>query len=158
MLWDYIFVGGGLSASVVSNRLHHFDSSLKILVIEAGGNANNDESVMWPNSTNLIGGEYDWKYKTVPQVALNNRNVDLPCGKALGGGTVINSGEEPQVEATTSMLSRLGALTLQKAQYMRPQADVAPQVAGSAGTSLTLTSGATLLATTAGRMLGFSPT
>ncbi|PTB62747.1 GMC oxidoreductase [Trichoderma citrinoviride] len=92
MLWDYIFVGGGLSASVVSNRLHHFNSSLKILVIEAGGNANNDESVMWPNSTNLIGGEYDWKYKTVPQVALNNRNVDLPCGKALGGGTVINSG------------------------------------------------------------------
>lgn len=99
MLWDYIFVGGGLSASVVSNRLHHFNSSLKILVIEAGGNANNDESVMWPNSTNLIGGEYDWKYKTVPQVALNNRNVDLPCGKALGGGTVINSGEEAQVKA-----------------------------------------------------------
>ncbi|KAL7917696.1 GMC oxidoreductase [Trichoderma austrokoningii] len=92
MLWDYIFVGGGLSASVVSNRLHHYDPSLKILVIEAGGNANNDPSVVYPNSTNLIGGEYDWKYQTVPQVNLDNRQIDLPCGKALGGGTVINSG------------------------------------------------------------------
>ncbi|EHK21739.1 uncharacterized protein TRIVIDRAFT_53086 [Trichoderma virens Gv29-8] len=92
MLWDYIFVGGGLSASVVSSRLHHLDSSLKILVIEAGGNANNDPSIVYPNSTNLIGGEYDWKYQTVPQVNLDNRQVDLPCGKALGGGTVINSG------------------------------------------------------------------
>ncbi|UKZ81593.1 hypothetical protein TrVFT333_009365 [Trichoderma virens FT-333] len=92
MLWDYIFVGGGLSASVVSSRLHHLDSSLKILVIEAGGNANNDPSIVYPNSTSLIGGEYDWKYQTVPQVNLDNRQVDLPCGKALGGGTVINSG------------------------------------------------------------------
>ncbi|KAL6786611.1 GMC oxidoreductase [Trichoderma sp. SZMC 28012] len=92
MLWDYIFVGGGLSASVVSSRLHHLDPALKILVIEAGGNANNDPSVVWPNSTNLIGGEYDWKYETIPQVNLDNRQVSLPCGKALGGGTVINSG------------------------------------------------------------------
>lgn len=93
MLWDYIFVGGGLSASVVSNRLLHFDPSLNILVVEAGKNANSDPSIVYPNSTNLIGGEYDWKYKTVPQAHVNNRNVDLPCGKALGGGTVINSGE-----------------------------------------------------------------
>lgn len=94
MLWDYIFVGGGLSASVVSSRLHHLDPALKILVIEAGGNANNDPSVVYPNSTNLIGGEYDWKYQTIPQVNLDNRQVDLPCGKALGGGTVINSGKQ----------------------------------------------------------------
>lgn len=92
MLWDYIFVGGGLSASVVANRLLHKDASLKILVVEAGPNANQAEDIIFPNSTNLIGGEYDWKYKTVPQVHLNNRIVDLPCGKALGGGTVINSG------------------------------------------------------------------
>ncbi len=92
MLWDYIFVGGGLSASVTSNRLLNHDPALKILVIEAGANANNDPSVIYPNSTNLIGGEYDWKYKTVPQVHLDKRQIDLPCGKALGGGTVINAG------------------------------------------------------------------
>lgn len=94
MLWDYIFVGGGLSASVTSNRLLSQDPSLKILVVEAGPNANNDPSVVYPNSTNLIGGEYDWKYKTVPQVHLDKRQIDVPCGKALGGGTVINSGTQ----------------------------------------------------------------
>ncbi|KAK5989636.1 GMC-type oxidoreductase acuG [Cladobotryum mycophilum] len=91
MLWDYIFVGGGLSASVASNRLFTLDPSLKILVIEAGANANNDPSIVYPNSTNLIGGSYDWNYNTVPQVNLDNRKVNLPCGKGLGGGTIINS-------------------------------------------------------------------
>ncbi|KAJ3496757.1 hypothetical protein NLG97_g2424 [Lecanicillium saksenae] len=91
MLWDYIFVGGGLSAAVTSNRLLGHDPSLKILVVEAGPDASNDPSIVYPNSTNLIGGEYDWKYKTVPQVHLDKRQVDVPCGKALGGGTVINS-------------------------------------------------------------------
>ncbi|XWW95404.1 hypothetical protein V2A60_003362 [Cordyceps javanica] len=92
MLWDYIFVGGGLSASVASNRLLKHNPMLKILVVEAGANANQDPSVVYPNSTNLMGGEYDWKYKTVPQVHLGKRQIDLPCGKALGGGTVINAG------------------------------------------------------------------
>ena len=92
MLWDYIFVGGGLSASVVSSRLFRLDPSLKILVVEAGPNANYDPDIVYPNSTNLFGGTYDWKYETVPQAHLDGRNVSLPCGKALGGGTAINSG------------------------------------------------------------------
>ncbi|RFU80111.1 glucose dehydrogenase [Trichoderma arundinaceum] len=92
MLWDYILVGGGLSASVLSNRLHALAPTAKILVIEAGANANNDQTIITFNSTNLVGGEYDWKYKTVPQTGLGGRNVSLPQGKALGGGTVINSG------------------------------------------------------------------
>ncbi|RYP43608.1 hypothetical protein DL770_011550 [Monosporascus sp. CRB-9-2] len=90
--WDYILVGGGLCASVVSHRLLEFDSKLKILVVEAGPNANDRPDIVWPNSTNLIGGDFDWKYKTVKQSNLDNRSIDLPSGKALGGGTVINSG------------------------------------------------------------------
>lgn len=92
MLWDYIFVGGGLSASVVSSRLFSLDPTLKILVVEAGPNANNDPDIVYPNSTNLIGGTYDWQHETVPQAHLDGRSVSLPCGKALGGGTAINSG------------------------------------------------------------------
>ncbi|EGX93356.1 glucose dehydrogenase, putative [Cordyceps militaris CM01] len=82
MLWDYIFVGGGLSAAVTSNRLLHHHPALKILVIEAGANANNDPS----------GRPIRLEVQNVPQVHLNNRQIDLPCGKALGGGTVINVG------------------------------------------------------------------
>ncbi|KAF2963422.1 hypothetical protein GQX73_g10141 [Xylaria multiplex] len=91
-IWDYIFIGGGLAASVVSSRLSQLDSSLKILVIEAGPNANNESNIVWPNSTNLIGGDFDWKDSTVSQRHLNGRNVSLATGKALGGGTVINGG------------------------------------------------------------------
>ncbi|KAI1323056.1 alcohol oxidase [Xylariaceae sp. FL0255] len=90
MSWDYIFVGGGLSASVVAHGLNERDRDLKILVVEAGPDANNDDSIVWPNSTNLIGGNFDWKYKTVAQSNLDEREVSYPAGKALGGGTVIN--------------------------------------------------------------------
>lgn len=90
--WDYIFVGGGLSSSVVSHRLHQFNPDLNILVVEAGPNANDRPDIVWPNSTNLIGGDFDWKYTTVAQQNLDGRAVNYPCGKALGGGTVINSG------------------------------------------------------------------
>ncbi|POR33127.1 GMC oxidoreductase [Tolypocladium paradoxum] len=89
-IWDYIVVGGGLSASVVSNRLLHLDPSLKILVVEAGPNANDDQDIIYHSPTSLVGGIYDWKYQTVPQIHLGNRPVSLPCGKGLGGGTVIN--------------------------------------------------------------------
>lgn len=93
MLWDYIIVGGGLSGSVLSNRLLEYsNNSLNILLIEAGPSADNDASVVWYNSTNLMGGEYDWNLTSVPQAHVSNRTIDLPQGKALGGGTVINGG------------------------------------------------------------------
>ncbi|KAI1283280.1 putative GMC oxidoreductase [Xylaria sp. FL0933] len=88
--WDYIFVGGGLCGSVVASRLSQKNRHLKILVVEAGPDANNDASIVWPSSTNLVGGDYDWKYETTNQQNLDGRPVSYPAGKALGGGTVIN--------------------------------------------------------------------
>lgn len=85
-------MGGGLSASVVAHRLNQWDEQLKILVIEAGPDANNVANIVYPNSTNLIGGDFDWKYITVNQTNLDDRAVHYPAGKALGGGTVINQG------------------------------------------------------------------
>ncbi|KAF3058402.1 Oxygen-dependent choline dehydrogenase [Daldinia childiae] len=92
IFWDYIFVGGGLAASVVAHRLYQFDSCLKILLVEAGPNANNRSDIVWVNSTNLIGGDFDWKDHSVKQSHVDGRSIDLPSGKALGGGTVINTG------------------------------------------------------------------
>lgn len=91
MLWDYIVIGGGLSGSVISHRLIEQDPSRRILVVEAGPNPIGDPSIVWVNSTNLIGGTYDWNISTVPQVNLNNRTIALGQGKGLGGGTIINS-------------------------------------------------------------------
>ncbi|KAI8288600.1 hypothetical protein K4K60_010831 [Colletotrichum sp. SAR11_57] len=94
MIWDVIVVGGGLAGSVISNRLAGYRPELKILVVEAGPNANDRQDIVWPNSTNTIGGDFDWKLASVPQVHVDNRFITLAQGKALGGGTVINMGIE----------------------------------------------------------------
>lgn len=40
----------------------------------------------------MIGGTYDWKLISIPQVHVDNRTVTLAQEKALGGGTLINMG------------------------------------------------------------------
>ncbi|KAH8653769.1 hypothetical protein BX600DRAFT_386030 [Xylariales sp. PMI_506] len=90
-VWDYIIVGGGIAGSVLSNRLLAIKPSAKILVIEAGPNVNNRSDILYVNSTNLIGGDFDWNYYSAPQTNLNNRTIQSAAGKALGGGSVINS-------------------------------------------------------------------
>ncbi|EQB44457.1 hypothetical protein CGLO_16796 [Colletotrichum gloeosporioides Cg-14] len=89
-LWDYIVVGGGLAGSVVSNRLLGLNTTLNILVIEAGPNANDRQDIVWPNGTG--GADLRWSVPTVPQVNLNNRTLDIFLGTGLGGGTLINAG------------------------------------------------------------------
>ncbi|KAF5025988.1 hypothetical protein F66182_1929 [Fusarium sp. NRRL 66182] len=93
MLWDYIVVGGGLAGSVVSNRLLQQDRSLNILLIEAGIDANSRQDIVWPNSTNGQGGDFDWNYQSEPQPHLQNRVIPSNSGKGLGGGTLINGGK-----------------------------------------------------------------
>lgn len=90
-IWDYIVVGGGLAGSVVSNRLLALNSDAKILVIEAGPDAEDRSDILYANSTNLIGGDFDWNYNSIPQESLNGRKIQSAAGKALGGGSVINT-------------------------------------------------------------------
>lgn len=91
--WDYIIAGGGLTGSVVANRLLEHDGKLKIIVLEAGGNPLTTEEVLKPNpGMMLIGGDFDWNISSVPQKNADNRAIALPQGKGLGGGTVINAG------------------------------------------------------------------
>lgn len=93
LLWDYIVVGGGLAGSVISNRLLERNPSLKILLVEAGINANDRQDIVWPNSTNGQFGDFDWAYYSEPQSNLNNRSIASNSGKGLGGSTLINGGE-----------------------------------------------------------------
>ncbi|KAL3418192.1 Oxygen-dependent choline dehydrogenase 3 [Phlyctema vagabunda] len=91
-LWDYIVVGGGLAGSVIASRLHQQNSSLAILLVEAGPDVSNNTVIPFaPNDPYLVGSELDWSYVTTPQVSLENRTIPAPAGKALGGGTAINS-------------------------------------------------------------------
>lgn len=88
--WDHIVVGGGLAGCVLASRLKEYKPSARILVIEAGPDVSKNEEILRFHSLNFLGGEYDWAYKSLPQRHLDDRKVDIPAGKALGGGSIIN--------------------------------------------------------------------
>ncbi|KAL0572391.1 hypothetical protein V5O48_009569 [Marasmius crinis-equi] len=90
--YDYIVVGGGAGGLAVASRLAE-DRSTRVLVLEAGPNAENLQEVFVPG---LIGtGQsfttLNWRYSTTPQAHLKGRTLTVNAGKALGGSTVINS-------------------------------------------------------------------
>ncbi|KAF2499358.1 glucose dehydrogenase [Lophium mytilinum] len=91
-LWDVIVVGGGLAGSVISNRLYQNDTSLKILLIEAGEDVSTNTIIPYAdNQSLLVPSPWSWNDTTVPQTSMDNRVIPNPAGKGLGGGTIINS-------------------------------------------------------------------
>lgn len=69
LLLDYIICGGGTAGLAVASRLTE-DENITVAVLEAGGNALNDLVVDAPSMYTQTWGNpnYDWDYKTVPQV------------------------------------------------------------------------------------------
>ena len=91
--YDYIIVGGGTAGCVLASRLIERQSSLSILVIEAGGDITDHPHVSKPLEAALLHfSDIDYKYFTVPQKHLDNKPRYV-CGvKALSGAIAINAG------------------------------------------------------------------
>lgn len=67
--FDYLIIGGGTAGLVLANRLSE-NPNVVVGVIEAGKAKLDDNNVLSPTgiSAMLHNEEYDWKFKTIPQV------------------------------------------------------------------------------------------
>ena len=90
-VFDYIIVGGGTAGLTIAARLTE-NPSVTVGVLEAGLDRTEDPKVLTPGFAPSMWGdpEYDWVFKTVPQIHGNNRIVAHPRGKQLGGSSAIN--------------------------------------------------------------------
>lgn len=68
--YDYVIVGGGTAGLTVANRLSE-DSSIRVLVIEAGDDRSTDPLILTPGLVGALFGkpEYDYNFASVPQVS-----------------------------------------------------------------------------------------
>jgi len=88
--YDYIILGGGSAGCVLANRLSA-DPACSVLLVEAGPR-DWDPLIRVP----LMAGQFyrrslhNWQYLTEPEPHLDNRRIEWPRGRVLGGSSAIN--------------------------------------------------------------------
>ena len=89
-VYDYIVVGAGSSGCVMANRLSE-DSEKRVLLLEAGGKDTNPWiHVPIGYFKTMHNPKTDWCFKTELDPGINNRSLQWPRGKVLGGSSSLN--------------------------------------------------------------------
>ncbi|KAM0255736.1 hypothetical protein ACHAQJ_005490 [Trichoderma viride] len=90
---DYIIIGGGLAGCVLASRLKEANSSLSIVLIEAGKDPTGHPLTTAPLACFAAHySDLDYAYRTTPQEHLGGRQCYAAAAKALSGGSAINYG------------------------------------------------------------------
>ncbi len=87
---DYVVVGGGTAGCALAARLSE-DSSKTVCLVEAGG-MDSHPYIKIPAMTAaaIATKRLNWRFATVPQPNLHNRQIPVPRGRVLGGSGSIN--------------------------------------------------------------------
>ena len=88
--YDYIIVGAGSAGCVLADRLTE-DGSNQVLLLEAGGSDRN-LFIRMPTALSypMNNRKFNWFFKSDAEPHLNERHLDCPRGKTLGGSSSIN--------------------------------------------------------------------
>ncbi len=89
--FDFIIVGAGSAGCVLAHRLSE-DKNNRVLLVEAGGS----DARFWIKTPIGYGKTFfdetvNWKFNSVPDKGLNNRELYVPRGKVIGGSSSINA-------------------------------------------------------------------
>jgi choline dehydrogenase-like flavoprotein len=88
--FDGIVIGAGSVGCVLARRLSA-DANCSVLLRQAGGRDSNPLLRLPMLMGKLMhSGLYNWHYRTQPEPRLNDREIDWPRGKSLGGSSTIN--------------------------------------------------------------------
>jgi len=89
--YDYLVLGGGTAGLTVATRLALSSPSIRVGVLEAGHSQLDNPLVSIPGFFGFSRGTaIDYNFTTIPQANVNNRRMDIPRGKMLGGSSGLN--------------------------------------------------------------------
>ena len=88
--YDYVIVGAGSAGAVIAARLTE-DPGVRVLLLEAGGQADADEISIPAAFSALFKTRWDWNYTTTEQKQLHSARKYWPRMKALGGCSSMNA-------------------------------------------------------------------
>lgn len=105
MTFDYIVIGTGPAGAVIAKTLTD-DKRTSVLVLEAGGNHDQDpairDSTEAPELEEHYFPQYFWQGEGVPQPGVDDRTFEWTTGRLLGGGSSING--EQYVRPTAAVM------------------------------------------------------